>query len=280
MTRARRLLLDVGGTFIKCADGRSVPIRSDGSRAEITASLQEAVWGPDGLGGPAPEAVAVAIPGPFDYSEGVFQMRHKFAAVYGSSFRELAALPEGIPLRFIHDVNCMLLGALQQIPSGSRRVALVTLGTGLGFAYSIDGAVQFAPSGGPALSIWNRPYLDGTAEDYASKRGFARVWTEVTGLPWPEGRSVKDLSDAARAGDGDALRTFEAVALHLAAAARTVLEETGVDRLLLGGQIAKSFELLEGGLRRGLDGLASLRHIGPIPHLDSATFDGLLTLLA
>ena len=62
-------LLDVGGTFVKCADGRQVPIPSDGSREEIAAALAKAVGPLDGVKG-----IGVAIPGPFDYREGVFRM--------------------------------------------------------------------------------------------------------------------------------------------------------------------------------------------------------------
>ena len=40
---ADKLLLDVGGTFIKCSDGRSVPVDSQGPASGITASLRAAV---------------------------------------------------------------------------------------------------------------------------------------------------------------------------------------------------------------------------------------------
>ncbi|MBR1869086.1 MAG: ROK family protein [Bacteroidales bacterium] len=192
MTPGNHLLLDVGGTFIKCSDGRSVSVASDGSREEIAAALHEAV-------GPGrPEAVAVAIPGPFDYHEGVFRMRHKFAAVYGERFRDLAGLPEDIPMRFIHDVNCLLLGAIHSGATGqARRVALVTLGTGLGFALSFDGEILSTPAGSPAQSIWNAPYRGGIAEDFVSKRGIMRLWSDAVGRSWPDGKTVKDLALAA-----------------------------------------------------------------------------------
>ena len=89
----RTTLLDIGGTFIKCSDGRVIPIPSAGAREAIAAALRKAVVGADRLG--------IAIPGPFDYRLGIFRADHKFAAVKGLSFRELAGLPEGTDVRFI-----------------------------------------------------------------------------------------------------------------------------------------------------------------------------------
>ena len=151
------LLLDVGGTFIKCEDGRQVPIHSDGTVQEISAALRAAA-------GPAPaDGVGVAIPGPFDYREGIFRMTHKFAAVNGMPFRELAGIPDEVPLRMMHDVNAALLGA--HVLSGQQgNAALVTMGTGLGFAYSIDGRPQCNDAGSPARSLYNLPYVDGILE--------------------------------------------------------------------------------------------------------------------
>ena len=281
MTRARRCLLDVGGTFIKCADGRSVPISSSGSREEIVAALREA------LGSDRPDAAAVAIPGPFDYARGVFLMKHKFTAVYGENFRILVGLPDDIPLVFIHDVNCMLLGTLHRGVAGSaRRVALVTLGTGLGYAESLDGALQCNPMGSPARPIWNAPYRDGIAEDYVSKRGIMRLWTAVSGKPWPEGKTVKDLASAAFGKESNSDFSREEAREAFAEAGRCLgeilaspLRENEMECLLVGGQIAKSFALMEPSLRAALSHLPSLHSISSLPNLDTATFDGLEALL-
>ena len=127
----KTILLDVGGTFIKCSDGREIPIDSAGSREAISAALREAV-------GDATH-VAIAIPGPFDYGNGVFLMKHKFAAVYGERFADLvkpaldhSGRSEGITFRFIHDVNATLLGEMAS-EGKEGRLALITVGTGLGF---------------------------------------------------------------------------------------------------------------------------------------------------
>ena len=164
-TSGRIVLLDVGGSFIKCSDGREIPVDSDGSRDGIAASFREA-------GGGAAAGVDVAMPGPFDYEKGIFLMRHKFAAVYGESFRDVAGIPEDVPVGYIHDVNAALRGAIETDPSlREGTVAMITLGTGLGFTVAENGRIAVDAEGAPKYDLWNMPYGDSILEDYISRRG-------------------------------------------------------------------------------------------------------------
>lgn len=261
------ILLDVGGTFIKCSDRRSIPINSDGTREEIASALRLAL-------GDA-ERAAIAIPGPFDYQRGIFLMKHKFAAVYGERFADLVS-SDGIPghtrnLRFIHDVNAMLLGEMAAgAGMGYSRVALVTLGTGLGFSMGIDGKILKNEMGSPKVSIFSRPYRDGILEDYASKRGFIRGF---------EGVTVKELADKARTGDTRAIARFREVGGIISESIATLLEEYGIECLLFGGQISRSFDLFGPAVKEGLGGVSSLKYTGPVSDIDRATFHGLESLL-
>lgn len=296
---SKTILLDIGGTFIKCSDGREIPIDSDGTREEIASSLREALSGA--------EKAAVAIPGPFRYADGTFLMKHKFAAVYGEKFAELVA-PEGncpavadnkaddpegncpavaenkadAPLgqspsgaapcyRFIHDVNCMLLGEMAGgAGKGYGRVALVTLGTGLGFALSLDGEILENELGSPRVIIYNRPFRDGILEDYVSKRGF------LQGYP---GLTVKELAQRAYESDAAALERFRDRGSILAAGIAPLLQEYGIQCLLFGGQISRSYSLLAQSVEEGLRKVASLQYVGPVSDIGHATFNGLRTLL-
>ena len=262
----RKLLLDVGGTFVKCSDGREIPIDSDGGREAIASALRLAV-APALAGNPA-AGVVVGIPGPFDYANGVFQMKHKFAAVYGESFCSLTGMPPR-SVRFEHDVIAMLRGEIARGNGrGHRRVALVALGTGLGFALSIDGEILRGPTGSPRVPIYNRPYRDGILEDYASKRGFLRGC---------DGMSVKELASRAKAGDAAAKARFAETGAILGEGVRPVLAEYRIECLLFGGQISRDFELFAPALRQAL-GDAAPAFVGPISDFDNATFNGLETL--
>ena len=254
----KTILLDIGGTFIKCSDGREIPVASAGSREDIVSSLKQAV-------GDA-SLVSAAVPGPFDYGTGQFLMKHKFAAVYGEYFSDLVGLPRG-NCRFGHDVNVMLHGEMTDGNGKDyRNVALVTLGTGLGFSMAIDGKIIKNELGSPAVSIFNIPYRDGVLEDYVSKRGFLRGY---------EGITVKELAQKAHEGDASARARFAECGTIIAEVLAPILSEHGIECLLLGGQISRSSDLFIPALRSGLGGVATLRTVTPISDFDHATFNGL-----
>ena len=258
-------LLDVGGTFIKCADGRQVPIPSDGSREAIAAALADAIGPSEGLKG-----VGIAIPGPFDYDRGIFLMKHKFPAVYGCSFRNLARLPEHVELRCHHDVNAMLLGAIHSLRLEKGNTALVTLGTGLGFAYAVDGAVQYNEMGSPARSLWNLPLEGGgILEDEISARGIRAAYVRLTGN---DKLSVHAIARRAYGGEVPALKVFSDLGDRLGEVLEGIACELDIDTLLVGGQIAKSLSLMLRPLQNRLDGIRIL----PVP--EGAVFEGLSAL--
>ena len=242
-TIPRKISLDVGGTFVKCSDGRKVPIDSAGSREAIAAALREAVGPLEGL-----ESVGVCIPGPFDYREGIFLMKHKFAAVYGERFADLVLgstdrhsglVPESLSFHFVHDVNAPLMGLLRMHPELQQgRVALVTLGTGLGFSYAVDGEIQMTEMLSPAFSLYNRPYKDGVLEDYVSRRAILRVYGK------PVEGDVREIADRARAGESDAAEAFLSAGRAFGEGAGQVLRDLGISTVFFGGQIAKSFDLM------------------------------------
>ncbi|MBR0300925.1 MAG: ROK family protein [Bacteroidales bacterium] len=282
----RKVLLDVGGTFVKCSDGRQISINSDGAREEIADALCDAVGDAD--------EVAVAIPGPFDYANGVFMMKHKFASVYGDRFADLvsaSAVSGAVQDRhprflFMHDVVAMLMGEVAAgAGRGYGRVALVTLGTGLGFAMSINGSVLLNDMGSPAVPIWNIPCRDGILEDYVSKRGILRGF--------PDGITVKELADLSThslSEDADSCNRrpfpspdmvrdrFAEVGTTLAKALQPILSEYRIECLLLGGQISRAYKLFGPSLEAWLASSRMLRHIGPVSDIGSATFNGLRLL--
>lgn len=273
MTR-HDLLLDVGGTFIKCPDGRSVPVDSDGSRDSIVMSLKEAVGNLSSVA-----RIAVAIPGPFDYGRGVFLMKHKYRSVYGENFSALVDAPPNVEFRFIHDVNCMLLGEMYSgAGKGYGNVAMVSLGTGLGFSMYREGKILENAAGSPAVSIYMLPFRDGVLEDYASKRGFLRLYSEAGGKI-VEGLTVKDIAEQAKTGNPASEYCFREAGHIIGKSISSILEAYDIECLLFGGQISKSFDLMEDSLRKELANVGSLKKISAVSDFDNATFSGLQAIL-
>lgn len=261
-TQKDYILLDVGGTFVKCSDGREIPINSNGSREEIVASFKDAVADY--------KCVRAAVPGPFNYETGHFLMKHKFAAVYDEYFQDIVGVSD---CKFIHDVNCMLLGEVKRGNAAKyNRVAVIALGTGLGFAISVDGELVKNENGSPAVSLYNRPYRDGVLEDYASKRGVWKLYGDDS-IP------VKDIAMKAFAGDAKAQEAFKTMGEILAEEIAPIMKEYGIECLLLGGQISRSWQLFAPYIKEGLAARGMQLEISPISDFDNATFNGLACLL-
>lgn len=269
------ILLDVGGTFIKCGDGREIPIDSGGTGSDIANSLKTAVGNVN-----AGDYVAVAIPGKFDYDNGIFLMKHKFASVYGEKFSDIVLSGTGlteadVAFRFIHDVNCMLLGEITSgAASGEGNTALVTLGTGLGFSMYVNGKILENDMKSPLVSIYGRPFRDGILEDYVSKRGIISGYHR-NGGEGDKSMTVKMISDLAHTGDPIALTTFEEVGGILGDTISPILAEYNIGCLLFGGQISRSFDLFGPALMRSLHGVPSLKKVVPVSDFSNATFNGL-----
>lgn len=238
------LSLDIGGTFIKsgvfASDGTltqlpQVPSRSDGSRAEIVAAMRSAI----AAAGEA-DAVGIAIPGPFDYRNGVSLMTHKFGALNGVNLRD--ELGVDVPCVFVHDADAFLLGELGfGSLRGVARAGAVTLGTGLGAAVAVNGNTVDNDLGSPApeVSLWKTPFHGGIAEDFISTRALVKKYPAS---------GAKEIADAAHRGDAAALRVWREFGDDLAELLAEWIARWNLEKVAIGGQIAKSWALFSAPL--------------------------------
>lgn len=241
------LALDIGGTFIKrgfvSADGACsllspVPVDSSGARDAILRSLRLALDVPP-CEDEHPLRLAICLPGPFDYRNGLFCSDHKFGALKGLSAQQfLPQASRGSPVTFCHDAIAFLAGERR---SGAARTAScclgVTIGTGIGVACYQDGVYLADAAGSPAksVSVWSRPYREGIAEDYASARGLVAAFRELGGSGDAAG-----ISAAAQEGDQRAVAAFIRFGDDLGRILQPVCELMRPEILVLGGQVAKS----------------------------------------
>jgi glucokinase len=289
------LIIDAGGTFLKSSilDSRgevlpgsalSVESFSDGSKEEILHSFREIIS--EGMmfireKEMKLKGAGIAFPGPFDIEKATSLMNHKFQAIYGIDLRgyfyEKAGIPRDIPIKFIHDANAVLVGEIWKGNAlGFKNAAVVTLGTGLGFAVSKDGQVLCNPIGGPFYSIFKIPYKDGILEDYTAKRGFIRIYNELSGKTNDTEISVYDIGKQADNGDEASLETFRKVGEILAEALHNILFELETECLLFCGQISRSFHHLEPSLKKGLKDISCLQKIAVVKSIDNSALLGAL----
>ncbi len=289
------LTIDAGGTYLKSAilSPEGVIIKnsffmtrsySKGSGKMILQAFRYTVHHGIAMimkSGLELEGIGIAIPGPFDYEKGIPLMEHKFGGIYGMDLRtaiqDIAGLSTVPPVAFIHDANAVLAGEIWTgNAQGYDNVALITLGTGLGFAFSQNGVIQLNKMGGPCLSIYKLPFRQGILEDYTAQRGFLEIYGELSGKSDTTGIKVSDIGRWADEGDKASLDTFLNVGEILAETLKDILIEKNIQCLLFGGQISRSFHHMENSLKSGLKEMKLLRKISQVKSIDNAAFYGAL----
>jgi glucokinase len=249
--------LDVGGSSVK--SGRVVDGRPDG-RVTVTPLVRDAPADElvDRLAAAIRAAaqggdvhVAAAVPDPFDHAAGVSRMTHKFAALHGLPLGPLLVESVGRPLeiRWCNDAAAAVAGeAIAGAGSGYCRVLGVTLGTGLGVAFVVDGAVVARVGDTVVGDLWRETLADGRRADTA----FA-ARTLLAAIERDPGQGGARF--------GNELARFLAPVVAAAAA----------DVVVVGGGGAGSFDDIAPTLQAHLDAPVARADLGPWAALLGAT---------
>lgn len=194
--------------------------------------------------------VGIAMPGPFDYQNGISYIRglHKFESIYGmdikSAFVDSLGL-NGSDIRFRNDAESIVAGeAVAGAGYGHTKVAGVTLGTGFGSAYCACGISR-------DLNYCSFPYKESIADDYFSSRWFQKRYLELTG---EHIANVKELI-AKMPNDANIGCLFDEFSFNMADFLRQHLYELSPDVLVLCGNITKAYRYFLPQLRKHLPDL-------------------------
>ncbi len=196
---------------------------------------------------PVHPKIGIAMPGPFNYQEGISLMKdnQKFGALYGMNIRTTLADAAGIPaesIRFRNDAEAFLEGEMFcGYGKGCTTATAITLGTGLGSARHWNGITEDA-------DLWNTSFLNSTAESYLCTSWFIRRYKEITGI---ELQAVKSLSLATRL-DMKAKKVFEEFGYNLSIFVNKLISEETPQVIILGGNIIRTYHLFQTELMKGL----------------------------
>ncbi len=214
----------------------------------------------------------LAFPGPFDFEAGVSRMKHKLPYLYGVDLRhEIAARFDWQPdqVQFLHDSAAFLLGEIGSgAAHGAARAVGITLGTGIGSAFAVDGRVVTEGHGvPPGGEIWDLPYEGGIIEDSVSTRAIRGSYERRTG----QTREVAELAKAV-AVDPAAAEAFAEFGHHLGVALRGALAEFAPQVVVLGGGISRSPHLFLPAAQHELQALGAELRVSAL--LDDAPLVG------
>jgi glucokinase len=227
------------------------------------------------------EALSLAMPGPFDYARGIGRYKGigKFESLDGVNVALELKTRLGSrsgPIVFLNDAEAFLLG---EWSSGAledhERAVAITIGTGIGSAFLINGEIVREGSGVPLDgAVHNLRYQGAALEDVVSRRCLREAYLALR--PGSELLDVSDIAQTARAGDDAALQVFVHHFTALREALATTIDDFASTVLVVGGGISQSWELIEAPLRSALTkgGLNAALELKPAMRLHESALIG------
>lgn len=249
--------VDIGGSHITVAlvdlkkktildhTWRRMHIDSLGNAQTILNSWQEVILDSFRAHNMNPTAIGIAMPGPFDYEQGISLMKNqnKYDALYDLNIRELLSdrlLVDQCDIKFTNDAACFLQGEVfAGLAKDADKVLGLTLGTGFGSAFAVGGKAVDA-------DLWCAPFKEGIAEDYLSTRWFVKRYSELAG------GLLKDVKELVALDNHYTRILFSEFGNNLAEFLAPVVRAEHTELIVLGGNIANAYHLFATELKAKL----------------------------
>jgi glucokinase len=275
--------LEIGGTHVTSTlvstERRAIDttgmqrdeLAAHGTRDDLVRSIVAAVRR---VSRPGVARWGVATPGPFDYANGISLIRGvaKLEALYGVDLR--AELSAALSLRpqdvlFLNDADAFLIGEWWAgAARGHERAIAVTLGTGLGSAFIERGQIIEAdPRVPPEGRLDLISFRGAPVEETLSRRGLRAAYDD-------DDPDVIEIARRARAGERRATSVFSGFGKALGEFLAPWLERFAPTCLVLGGSIARSWDLWRDDFRAACSPYMDLTWYGVAEHLDEAPLLG------
>lgn len=259
MTSDFALAADVGGTHITAAlidiTNRKIilpslvrtPVESNADADQIIQAWSQCML--DAKSNVDILKICLAMPGPFDYEEGISMMKGqgKYDALYGLNIEHLLGVAMQMETsKFFaeNDAACFLQGEVFAgcATDGFEKVIGVTLGTGLGTAVYEKGRSRSA-------DLWSFPFYDSIAEDYLSTRWFVQQYERLTGK---KVSGVKEIAVQTQT-DPFISSIFQEFGKNLANFLNCFIEKEKAEAVVIGGNIANAYELFRSETEENID---------------------------
>lgn len=281
---AKRIGIDVGGTNVKIAlvddNGKiiysnSVPTYAkmgyeytvNNIKQAIKDLMKETNTTPSDI-----EGIGFDFPGQVDCKTGVVKLAPNIPGWVNVPIAQMIEDEFHIPTRIDNDVRCAALGELKfGAGRGCENFICITVGTGIGSGIVINGKVvrgatnaagelghiKIQMNGGPICGCGDTgcleafasgPAIVAMAQDYI-KGGKSTKFREMAAA---EGGEITPymVAKAAEEGDPVAKRIFEIVGEYIGIGLTSVINLLNPERVIIGGGVAESGELLLGPIRK------------------------------
>ncbi len=254
--------IDIGGTSSKIGlveEGRVVAVAripttghaDDGAFADALANAATALASKHGL-----VATAIGIGAPnANQLTGIIEMAPNLPWKHDVPLARMLRERMRIPAVLGNDANVAAVGEWHYgAGKGYNDLLVVTLGTGVGSGFIVDGRLVLGSHGNAGELGHTTIVIDGRVctcgrkgclEAYVSIRGLRQTFLELDGNPEVlVGEGVRCIAEAAEQGDIAARETFRHAARWLGVGLANAVAITGPARVVLFGGISRSGELL------------------------------------
>ncbi|WP_165044089.1 ROK family protein [Dysgonomonas sp. ZJ709] len=236
-----RIGIDLGGTNVRVgvvSDGRilmkiSESCKADKSEEETVEhikSLVRRVMNSNIRG------IGVGVPSVVDAERGIVYNAANIPSWKEVHLKEMLEKEFKIPVVVNNDCNCFAFGE-RYFGEGTtfHNIVCVAIGTGVGAGIIINDELYGGSNTG-AGEIGSLPYLQHDYEYYCSSHFFSKV----------HGITGKEAFDRAMQGDEQALALWDEFGEHIGNLMNVVLFTYDPQAIIIGGGIAKSFDLFSG----------------------------------
>ena len=246
MSTNKMIALDVGGSSIKSglvqssrvSQLRTTPIDSAANAETIISTFADVIHSY----GEKPAGIAFGFPGPCDYEEGIcYIYTKKYDALYNLNIRKalLEKLKFNVPITFRNDAECAIVGeAIYGAGKTYSKLIGITLGTGFGSAFVINGEPQTSGKGVPDNGwVYDELWQGEKADDVFTIRGLKARFAKLGFKGNP-----KEAAEAARA-NPDIKKLFKTWGSEMGQFLDSYVQAFKPDAVLVLGGLAGAFDL-------------------------------------
>lgn len=193
------------------------------------------------------KGIGFAMPGPFDYVNGICLIRGvaKYENLYGFNIGDAIVssldVPDGFVARFMNDASSFAVGeAWAGKAADVKRSMAITLGTGFGSAFIEDKIPVVDGPDVPKLGcVYHLPFNGNIADESFSTRWFLSRYKEITGK---EASGVKELAEMA-INNKKIMELFRLYGDNMGVFLAPWLKKFNAEVLVIGGNISNAYNL-------------------------------------
>jgi predicted NBD/HSP70 family sugar kinase/mannose-6-phosphate isomerase class I len=202
------------------------------------------------------DVVGIAFPGPFNYDKGVSEIigvGGKFEPTFGvhiqQALKNYTGL-ENVPFVFSNDASCFAEGSYFRHQLKSKRTAFLTLGTGFGSAFMVDGDLaEKHPDLPENAMFYDQPFHGMTADDWFSTRWILTEYEKLSGERMNSVKAIADLNTEI------SIIVFKSFGTNMGEFLFPWFEKFSCEELVIGGNISKARALFLPALEEKLKSL-------------------------